>query len=73
MSPPSLSVWIPSLAGGLAGLFVGDLVSSMHPTDKSWQIVSKVTGLMVGVTVGAMLTPSQNPTVPAYAGVIATF
>ena len=72
MTPPSLSVWIPSLAGGLVGLFVGDMVSSMRPRSRDWQLVSKATGLIVGVTVGAMLTPEQNAaSTPNYAGTFA--
>ena len=70
--PSALALWVPSIAGGLIGLFVGDLVSEVRPGDRSWGVISKITGLVVGATVGTLLTPS-NPTVPAYAATIATF
>lgn len=66
-----LTVWGPSLAGGLIGWFVGDLVSDMRPNSKYWGLVSKVSGLIAGVTVGSLLTP--NPQAQAYAGAISTF
>jgi hypothetical protein len=67
----ALSLWVPSIAGGLIGLFVGDMVAEVRPNSKTWQIVSKVTGLVVGATLGTALSP--NPQAPIYASSIATF
>jgi hypothetical protein len=69
--PSALALWVPSIAGGLVGLFVGDLVAEVKPDSKTWAIVSKITGLVVGATLGTMLSP--NPQAPIYASSIATF
>jgi hypothetical protein len=71
-APSPLALWVPSIAGGLIGLFVGDIVAEVRPQSKTWAVVSKVTGLVVGATVGTMLTP-QNPVAATYAADISTF
>jgi hypothetical protein len=71
-SPSALALWVPSIAGGLIGLFVGDLVAEVHPNSRSWGVISKITGLVVGATAGTLLTPNSTA-VPAYAATIATF
>jgi uncharacterized membrane protein YeaQ/YmgE (transglycosylase-associated protein family) len=71
MSQSALSLWVPSIAGGLVGLFVGDIVSEVRPNSRAWGVVSKVTGLVVGATVGTLLSP--NTAAPTYAASISTF
>ena len=46
-------------------------MSEVRPDSKTWAIMSKITGLVVGATLGTMLSP--NPQAPIYASSIATF